>query len=137
MDENPEVQPFRPDGAPAPLTPITWDVNAAAAAGHKHPSEVTLPSGVVIDPNVIQVGQKGRRIKGKGKGQYWQGARKKGGEPKGQAKGAKAKGKGKSAKGKAKGQAGATRTVEKGGRAQQKFNPSKGAKGGGRKGKKK
>ena len=47
------------------------------------------------------------------------------------------KGKGKDAKGKAKGQAAATRTVEKGGRAQQKFNPSKGAKGGGRKGKKK
>ena len=46
INENPEVQPFRP----TPLTPISWDVDAARTSGAAHPA--TSTTGAVDNSNI-------------------------------------------------------------------------------------
>jgi len=131
--EHPEQQPVMPI---APLTPISWDVDAAKAAGTQHPSGRPAPQAGEAGPETNAsvkkalkkqkmlegrrgFGQKGKKGKSK-KGASSDGAAAahNGAEGKGARKGGKGKGRGKP------GDGGPARVVFK--------TPSKDAKGGGK-----
>ena len=136
--EHPEQQPFIPI---APLTPISWDVDAAKAAGTQHPSGRPAPQAGVaghtpetnasvkkaLNKQTMLEGKWGARQKGK-KGQSKKGASSDGGAvPHKGAEGKGRGGKGKGGKGKGRGkpeEVGAARVVFQA--------PSKDAKGGGK-----